>query len=314
MSEQKSLSARVVWLFNGPQGLRLPWSILLVLMAIGAAQILSVVMLQAFGVHMQDLAEEGMTAVGTIKGASLVLASIIAATLFMAVIERRPLDQYYLAGAKPLLRAAQGAAIGVVLIALLVGVEIALGVMSFDGVAALGQTALISGGLWAIALIMAALIEEMAFRGYLLARLTRSFGFRWAAIVTTVLFGAAHFTNIGEGALGLTSVVLAGLVFCYAIWKTGSLWWALGWHAGWNWGETYVFGTANSGAAASGNLLITRPHGPEWLSGGATGPEGSVLCFVVLGLAALYMHFMLPKQDASARLAPPAEHQQRDAE
>src|SRR5262249_1065667 len=105
---------------------------------------------------------------------------------------------------------------------LLVVGEIALGVMSFGGVAALGQPALISGALWGIALIMAALLEEMAFRGYLLARLARSFGFRWAAIVTTVLFAAAHFTNLGEGALGLTSVVLAGLVFCYAIWKTGS--------------------------------------------------------------------------------------------
>ncbi len=296
MSEQKSLADRVAWLFVGPQGLRLPWSILLVLMAIGAVQILSVVLLQAFGVHMQDLDDEGMTALGAIKGASLVLASIIGATLFMAVIERRPLDDYYLAGAKPVLRAAQGAAIGILLIALLVGGEIALGVMRFDGVAALGQAALASGGLWAIGLIMAALLEEMAFRGYLLARLARSFGFRWSAIVTTVLFGAAHFSNLGEGALGLTSVVLAGLVFCYAIWKTGSLWWALGWHAGWNWGETYVFGTANSGAASSGNLLITHPQGPEWLSGGATGPEGSVLCFAVLGLAGLYIYFLLPKR------------------
>ena len=288
-----------MWLFSGPQGLRLPWSILLVVTAIGAAQILSVVMLQAFGVHMQDLAEDTISALGTIKGASLVLASIIAATLFMAVIERRPLDQYYLAGRAPLLRAAQGAAVGVLLIALLVGAEIALGVLTFDGAAARGDPALISGALWAIALTMAALLEEMAFRGYLLARLARSFGFRWAAIVTTVLFAAAHFTNLGEGALGLTSVVLAGLVLCYAIWKTGSLWWALGWHAGWNWGETYLFGTANSGIASSGNLVITHPHGPDWLSGGATGPEGSVLCFLALALAGLCVHFLLPKRPAA---------------
>lgn len=299
MNQQKSLADRIVWLFNGPQGLRLPWSILLLLIACGAAQIISVIVLQSFGVHMQDLADEGISALGTIKGVSLVLASIIAATLFMAVIERKPLDQYYLAGAKPMLRAAQGAAIGVLLIALLVAAEIAFGAMSFDGVAAYGQAALISGGEWAIALVMAALLEEMAFRGYLLARLARSFGFRWAAIVTTVLFAAAHFTNLGEGALGLASVVLAGLVFCYAIWKTGSLWWALGWHAGWNWGETYLFGTANSGVVASGNLAVTHPHGPDWLSGGATGPEGSVLCFLVLGLAALCVRFLLPKRAAS---------------
>ena len=208
MNQQRSLADRVVWLFNGPQGLRLPWSILLVLMACGAAQILSVVGLQAFGVHMADLAEESITAIGAIKGVSLALASIIAATLFMAVIERQPLDQYYLAGAKPMLRAAQGATIGVLLIALLVGGEVALGAMKIDGLAASGEAAFISGIEWAIALGMAALLEEMAFRGYLLARLARSFGFRWAAIVTTILFAAAHFTNLGEGALGLASVVV----------------------------------------------------------------------------------------------------------
>lgn len=296
MSERKSIADRVVWLVIGPRGLRLPWSILLLVMACGAAQILSVVMLQAFGVHMQDLAADGATAIGTIKVTSLVLASIIAATLFMAVIEKRPLDDYYLGGAKPVLRSVQGAVVGLVLIALLVGALMALGVMRFDGFVTQGGATAVVGGEWAAGFVMVSLLEEMAVRGYLLARLNRSFGFRWATIVSTVLFAAGHFTNLGEGLLGLTSVVLAGLVLCYAIWKSGSLWWAFGWHAAWDWGETYLFGAADSGAPANGSLMITHPQGPDWLSGGPTGPEGSVLCFVVLGLAALSVHYLLPKR------------------
>ncbi|MBS0384239.1 MAG: CPBP family intramembrane metalloprotease [Proteobacteria bacterium] len=298
MNARRPFGDRIVWLFIGPHGLRLPWSILLVLMAIGAAQILSVVMLQAFGVHMQDVSGDSTTAIGTIKGASLVLASIIAATLFMAVIERRSLDAYYLDGPRAILRATQGAAVGLALIAMLVGGQIALGALSFDGLATIGQAALLSGVEWGVAFVLVALLEEMIFRAYLLARLARSFGFRGAAIATPVLFAAAHFSNLGEGLIGLVSVVLAGLVLSYAIWKTGSLWWAFGWHAAWDWGETYLFGAADSGAPATGSLMITHPHGPEWLSGGATGPEGSVLCFVVLALAALVVRFLPAKADA----------------
>lgn len=300
MSEPKTLADRVVWLFIGPKGLRLPWSILLIVLALGAAAILSVVLLQAFGVHMQDVSPTDTTAIGTIKTTQLTLAALIAATIFMAVIEKRPLDQYYLGGEKPVLRAAQGAGIGLVLIALLIGGQIGLGVAKFDGFASQGIAAIISGAMWAGAFVLVALIEEMAFRGYLLARLQRSFGFRWAAIITTVLFSAAHYTNAGESWIGLVAVVLVGLVFCYAIWKTGSLWWAFGWHAAWDWGETYLFGAADSGMPPSGSLMRIHPQGAEWLSGGATGPEGSVLCFAVLAIAGLCVHYTLPKRAPNA--------------
>ncbi|MFZ2029261.1 MAG: CPBP family intramembrane glutamic endopeptidase [Vitreimonas sp.] len=298
MSEQKSLADRVKWLFVGPKGVRLPWSILLVLLAFGAAAILSVVLLQAAGVHQQDVSTADLTAIGTIKTSLLALAALIAATLFMAVIEKRPLDDYYLGGAKPMLRAAQGAGIGLALIALLIGAQVAFGALKFEGFAIQGVSALIYGAEWAGAFVLVALLEEMTFRGYLLARLERSFGFRVAAIVMTVLFSAAHYTNAGESWLGLTSVVLVGLVFCYAIWKTGSLWWTFGFHAAWNWGETYLFGTADSGMPANGSLMRMHAQGADWLSGGATGPEGSVLCFGVLALAGLCVHFLLPKRDA----------------
>jgi membrane protease YdiL (CAAX protease family) len=295
MSEQKSAADRVAWIFNGPQGLRLPWSILLAFMAFVAAQVLSFVMLRAAGVVLTG-ASEATTSLSTIKTTALALAWVIAATLFMAVIERRPLDQYYLVGAKPALRAAQGAVVGLALISLLVGSEVAFGFMRFDGFATRGQAALASGVLWAAGFVLVGLIEEMMTRGYLLARFARSLGFRWGAILTTGFFSALHLTNPGESAIGIAAVALSGLVFCYAIWKTGSIWWGFGWHAAWDWGETYLYGAPDSGVPANGSLMIMRAQGPDWLSGGATGPEGSVLCFIALGLAALSVCYLLPKR------------------
>ncbi len=298
MSEEDAFNKRVVWLFLGPSGLRLPWSILLAIMAFIAAQVVTSVLLQAFGVSLRDADATTTTSLDTIKTTSLALAWVIAATLFMAVIEHRPLDQYYLVGAKPLLRAAQGAVVGLALISLLVGSEIGLGVMSFGGFATHGQEALISGALWGAGFVLVAMIEEMLTRGYLLARLARALGFRWGAIVTTVFFSALHLGNSGESTIGIATVVLSGLVFCYAIWKTGSIWWGFGWHGAWDWGETYLYGAPDSGVPANGSFMILHARGPDWLSGGATGPEGSVLCFAALALAALSVHFLLPKRQA----------------
>jgi hypothetical protein len=69
---------------------------------------------------------------------------------------------------------------------------------------------------------------------------------------------------------------LAGLVFCFALYRTGSLWWAIGIHAAWDWSQSFLYGVADSGLMAEGHLFATHPVGKPILSGGLTGPEGSV--------------------------------------
>jgi membrane protease YdiL (CAAX protease family) len=66
--------------------------------------------------------------------------------------------------------------------------------------------------------------------------------------------------------------------------RTGSLWFAVGFHAAWDWGETFVYSVPDSGTVFPGHLLKTSLHGPGWLTGGVVGPEGSLLCFVVIGV------------------------------
>ena len=83
---------------------------------------------------------------------------------------------------------------------------------------------------------------------------------------------------------------MIGFVFCVSVRLTGSLWWAVGCHAAWDWAETFFYGTADSGMVASGHYLTTSPAGNAFWSGGADGPEGSVL---VLGVALLLLAMLL---------------------
>jgi len=127
-----------------------------------------------------------------------------------------------------------------------------------------------------------------------------------AAAITALLFWifylAAHLTPADI----ITQVVGIGLAFCLAVWRTGSLWWVLGAHAAWNWTQTFVFGCATSGLPATGQWLSCAPSGPAWLSGGATGPEGSILSLPAFALLAWIAVLTLPVS-VSGKEALPAE-------
>ncbi len=114
-------------------------------------------------------------------------------------------------------------------------------------------------------------------------------GFWQAAWVTSTLFGDIHTSNNGENWIGIFAAALIGFVFCVSIRVTGSAWWAIGCHASWDWAETYFYGTADSGMVAPGHYLTTSTAGNALWSGGADGPEGSLLVIgvILLLLAAL---------------------------
>ena len=118
----------------------------------------------------------------------------------------------------------------------------------------------------------------------------RGAGFWQAAWVTSTIFGFIHTGNNGENWIGIFAAAAIGFVFCVSIWVTGSAWWAIGCHAAWDWAETYFYGTADSGMPAQGHYLSTSPAGNVLWSGGADGPEGSLL---VLGVILLLLVALL---------------------
>jgi hypothetical protein len=120
-------------------------------------------------------------------------------------------------------------------------------------------------------------------------RKTPRSGFWQAAWVSSTFFGFIHTSNNGENWIGIFAAAFIGFVFCVSVRVTGSAWWAIGCHAAWDWTETYFYGTADSGLQAQGHLLSTSPAGNTLWSGGADGPEGSLLVLgaILLLLAAL---------------------------
>jgi hypothetical protein len=105
-----------------------------------------------------------------------------------------------------------------------------------------------------------------------------------------------HLGNGGEEKLGIASVVAIALILCFTLWRTGSLWFAVGLHFGWDYAETFIFGVPDSGFPATGHLLTPKFQGSHWITGGTVGPEGSVLVFVVYALLALAFHFAYPER------------------
>jgi len=102
------------------------------------------------------------------------------------------------------------------------------------------------------------------------------------AAVLSLLFGYVHHGNSGESWLGAFAAGIVGLLFCLLLRRTGDLWMPIGFHAAWDWGETYFYSVPDSGLVAPGHLLNSTLAGPRWLSGGSVGPEASWLCLLLL--------------------------------
>jgi membrane protease YdiL (CAAX protease family) len=141
----------------------------------------------------------------------------------------------------------------------------------------------------------------------LLLHLNRAEGssFWQAAWVTSTLFGFVHTGNNGENWIGIFAAAAIGFAFVVSIRVTGSAWWAIGCHAAWDWGETYFYGAADSGNVATGHYLTVTPAGSPFWSGGADGPEGSILVLAVIALIIVALVVLYGRR--KPQIAPPAE-------
>jgi membrane protease YdiL (CAAX protease family) len=137
---------------------------------------------------------------------------------------------------------------------------------------------------WAVFFLLVGLFEEFLLRGYSQFTLTRVMGFWPAAVVLSCMFGLIHLQNAGEQWAGLLAAAAIGFFFCLTLRRTGTLWFAVGFHMAWDWGETFFYSVPDSGSVFPGHLLKVSFHGPTWLTGGLVGPEGSVLCLVVIAV------------------------------
>ncbi len=281
-------------IFRGPNGIRAGWRVILFLaLVVLVALVLMTpfVLIRVLGKSGSGDLAIGISALtplglGISEGALFLIPAI--AALIMARIERRSWGQYGL----PIRLAFQkdfwiGIVVGFASISACL-----LGIFAFHGfhligLAIHGSTIAAATAAWTATFIIVGLAEEFAFRGYLQFTLTTGIGFWPSAILLSALFGLAHAGNPGESKVGLLSVVLFGLLFCLILRRTGNLWWAVGFHAGWDWGQTFFYGVPDSGLSPYHNLFDSAFQGPRWLTGGSVGPEASVFTPIVLIIVAV---------------------------
>ncbi len=270
--------------FFNSRGLRAGWRLLIfVAIFMGLSLVLDRVVPVVF--HLQHRPFLDPVSLIAAEISSLVQALI--ATWIMARIERRRFQQY---GIPPLRRAFArdfwvGAAWGIGSTSLLIGLIAAFGGYRVLGLAIHGAELWYFTALWAIASLLIGFAEELQFRAYLLATTADGIGFWAAAILLSIGFGALHFfLKPHERWEDFASTGLLGLFMCFTLRRTGSLTFAIGFHAAFDFANLFVWSGQNAGRYAPGHLLQTSWNGPQWVTGGLLGPEASRLVFPVIAV------------------------------
>jgi len=280
-------------LFLGPDGLRPGWGFAVYALMFYAAQKLAVELAWA-----RDLGPSGLWS-GLLEELGNVLAALLPAVV-LAGVEGRPWRLYGLPPKEFLGRRFWvGAIWGICAISLLMFALYVMHAFSFGPLALHGARIVRFAIYWSLMFVLVGLFEEFLLRGYTQFTLARGVGFWPAAITLSCAFGLTHLRNNGEHWPGLIAAAFIGFFFCLTLRRTGTLWFAVGFHAAWDWGETFLYSVPDSGMVSPGHLLSSSLRGPDWLSGGSVGPEGSVLCFVVVALVSVVFHKYYPPAHAS---------------
>ena len=288
--------------FLGPEGLRPGWGF--------AFYVLMFYPLQKLAVDLawsRDLGSSGLWSMMLEEFFNLVAAVVPAVVLVR--VERRPWRRFGLPGKQAFGRLFWlGSLWGFTGITLLIFVLYGLHVFAFGQVVLHGARFARFAAFWAGMFLLVGLFEEFLLRGYTQFTLARGIGFWPSAMVLSCAFGLIHLRNSGEQWRGLLAAGLIGFFFCLTLRRTGSLWFAVGFHAAWDWGETFFYSVPDSGMVAPGHLLSSSLRGADWLGGGSVGPEGSVFCLVVIAVVwiafeRIYPPAVVRRDDATVPLA-----------
>jgi membrane protease YdiL (CAAX protease family) len=219
------------------------------------------------------------------SGELLAFTGAFGAAWIMSLLEKRKFGEYGLPAAGAFGKLFWiGVLLGATEISVVVGGMAAFGGYHFGSLAIHGGELLRWAAIWAIFFVIVGFYEEFLLRGYVQYTLGRGIGFWPAAVLLSVVFGALHITNPGENWAGILGIVLIGLFWCLTLRVTGTLWLAVGMHASFDFGETFVYSVPDSGVVFPGHLSNSTFSGPAWLSGGTAGPEASVFDFLMIVL------------------------------
>jgi hypothetical protein len=289
-------------LLIGPDGLRHGWRFLIFVVAIFlVGQFLeqpAIAFLEA-KLHVDRSA---LSAPSIVLSDCLDLIVILIVTGVFALCERRRIDSYGL----PINEAFgglfwNGVVAGLVVVAFVGASMLVTGGMRIHGIALRGTGLISSPLLWLLAMLFVGLTEEYFFRGYALQSLWRGVGFWPAALITTALFAGLHLVKPHENAIDIGMIFALGLIICISVRITGSLWWAVGWHAAFDFGQLFIIGTPNAGRIPQGRLFDVTFPGPAWTTGGELGTEASYFMIPAVLGTFLYIIWFLPHRSPALK-------------
>jgi membrane protease YdiL (CAAX protease family) len=142
---------------------------------------------------------------------------------------------------------------------------------------------------------LAALAEEVAFRGYGFQRFEQSLGQLGAALGYAAFYAIVQALLPGTNHASVAVSIVLSLVLSIAYLRTRALWLSWGINFAWKASRALVFGLAISGVSSHSPVVEGNPMGPFWLTGGGFGLDGSWVAFAVL-LAALPVVYRITRE------------------
>lgn len=123
--------------------------------------------------------------------------------------------------------------------------------------------------------------EELLTRGWIFSSLSAKHNIPVGILVSSLFFTFLHLGNNGISLIPLLDLTLFAILACLVMLKTGNLWVIGGLHAAWNCFQGNVFAFPVSGTQAGQAFIAVETSGPDWLSGGAFGVEGSIISLLI---------------------------------
>lgn len=291
-------------IFVGPNGIRAGWRFALFLViflaALAVLERAVVVLIPPIGrllIAVQKQQTE-LTPYALLSAEAINFLALIVAMLSMARIEHRRIRDYGFStvSGDAGRRFCEGILWGMAMILALCTILKLEGHFTFGPIVLSPAAAIRYGLLWAIATLLVGFFEEGFFRGYSVLTLASGMGFWPAAILMSTLFGLSHLGDHGYTKIGVLTAALFGIIACFSLRRTGSLWLGIGYHAAFDFAETYLFSPPNGGIAniSSTHLFASTISGPAWLNGGGTGVEGSVNGLAVFAVIFLLFNWIHP--------------------
>ncbi|WP_426483328.1 CPBP family intramembrane glutamic endopeptidase [Flavobacterium sp. 2] len=142
-----------------------------------------------------------------------------------------------------------------------------------------------------------AIIEEILVRGIIFRIVEEKLGSYISLTISSVLFGIFHLANPHGTLISAICITMAGFMLGAAFIYSRNLWFPIALHFAWNFTQSGIYGAITSGNEKTNSLLNAKIQGPEFITGGEFGPEGSIQAILFCAVGAIVLLVLSRKEN-----------------